>query len=163
MTMKELSTVVTNNTNEPIEAWELTIDTNFTITEITNSWAATITELEPYSYLLKGTYTGTVYANSSVTLGFIGVKDGDPKITDYSLTEVIVDENTLDSIINSSEENEFYDDCIDWSTMPDSDEDGLPDDLEEEYGCDPVYRKTILFTTYYYIWDEEQGFLEYTN
>lgn len=37
MTMKELSTVVTNNTNEPIEAWELTIDTNFTITEITNS------------------------------------------------------------------------------------------------------------------------------
>lgn len=70
--------VIQNNTDTAIEAWELTIDTNFTITEITNSWAATVTELEPYSYLLKGTYTGTVAANSSVSLGFIGVKDGEP-------------------------------------------------------------------------------------
>lgn len=85
--------VIQNNTDTAIEAWELTIDTNFTITEITNSWAASVTELEPYSYLLKGTYTGTVAANSSVSLGFIGVKDGEPEISSYSLTEVVVVEN----------------------------------------------------------------------
>ena len=73
------------------------MDTNFTITEITNSWAATVTELEPYSYMLKGTYTGTVYANSSVSLGFNGVKSGDPVVTDYSLTEVVVDEGLFES------------------------------------------------------------------
>ncbi len=126
--------ILQNNTDAPIEAWELMIDTNFTITEITNSWAATVTELEPYSYLLKGTYTGTVYANSSVSLGFVGVKNGEPEIISDSLTEVVIDE---DMINNVTYEDEFYDDCIDWSTVPDSDEDGLPDDLEEEYGCDP--------------------------
>ena len=84
--------IIQNNTDKPIESWELTVDTNFTITEITNSWAATVKELEPYSYMLKGTYTGTVYPNSSVSLGFNGVKSGEPTITDYSLTEVVADE-----------------------------------------------------------------------
>ena len=79
---------------------ELTFDTNFTITEITNSWAATVTELEPYSYRLKGTYTGTVYANSSVTLGFTGVKNGDPEISNTSLTEVVANESLIDFIKN---------------------------------------------------------------
>uniref|UniRef100_UPI0034A51F3B cellulose binding domain-containing protein n=1 Tax=Ruminococcus sp. RTP21198st1_G1_RTP21198_201120 TaxID=3141601 RepID=UPI0034A51F3B len=92
--------VITNNTDSPIEAWELTFDTNFTITEITNSWAATVTELEPYSYRLKGTYTGTVYANSSVTLGFTGVKNGDPEISNTSLTGVVANESLIDFIKN---------------------------------------------------------------
>lgn len=92
--------VITNNTDSPIEAWELTFDTNFTITEITNSWAATVTELEPYSYRLKGTYTGTVYANSSVTLGFTGVKNGDPEISNTSLTEVVANESLIAFIKN---------------------------------------------------------------
>ena len=89
--------IIQNNTDKPIESWELTVDTNFTITEITNSWAATVKELEPYSYMLKGTYTGTVYPNSSVSLGFNGVKSGEPTITDYSLTEVVADEKAISS------------------------------------------------------------------
>lgn len=72
------SIVITNHTDKPIEAWELSIDTNFTITEISNSWAATVTELDEYQYLLKGTYTSTIAANSSVSLGFIGVKSEEP-------------------------------------------------------------------------------------
>lgn len=92
--------IIQNNTDKPIESWELTVDTNFTITEITNSWAATVKELEPYSYMLKGTYTGTVYPNSSVSLGFNGVKSGEPTITDYSLTEVVADENLIASADN---------------------------------------------------------------
>ncbi|MCM1228150.1 MAG: cellulose binding domain-containing protein [Clostridium sp.] len=87
--------IIQNNTAEPIEAWELMVDTNFTITEITNSWAATVTELGSYRYMLKGTYTSTIYPNSSVSLGFNGVKSGDPIVTDYSLTEVVVDEEIV--------------------------------------------------------------------
>ncbi len=96
--------IIQNNTDQPIEAWELTVDTNFTITEITNSWAATVTELESYSYMMKGTYTGTVYANSSVSLGFNGMKSGDPVITDYSLTEVVADEE----IIHNASDDKNY-------------------------------------------------------
>ena len=119
--------IIQNNTDQPIEAWELTVDTNFTITEITNSWAATITELEPYSYMLKGTYTSTVYANSSVSLGFNGVKSGDPVITDYSLTEVVVDEN----IVNGFNWDNWY-------KLPDTDGDELPDEFENTIGTDPL-------------------------
>ena len=96
--------ILENTTDESIEAWELMVDTNFTITEITNSWAATVTELEPYNYLLKGTYTGTVAANSNVSLGFIGVRDGEAEIIDYSLTESVVDENTICNASN----NRYY-------------------------------------------------------
>ena len=49
---------------------------------------------------MKGTYTGTVYANSSVTLGFTGVKNGDPEISNTSLTEVVANESLIDFIKN---------------------------------------------------------------
>lgn len=39
--------ILTNNTDDPIEDWELTFDTGFTITEITDSWAGTMTALNP--------------------------------------------------------------------------------------------------------------------
>ncbi len=119
--------ILENATDKPIEAWKLTIDTNFTITEITNSWAATVTELEPYNYLLKGTYTGTVAANSNVSLGFIGVRDGEAEIIDYSLTEVVVDED----IINISNWNN-------WDSLPDTDNDNLCDYIELQVGADPL-------------------------
>ncbi|MBQ6946051.1 MAG: cellulose binding domain-containing protein [Ruminococcus sp.] len=108
------SIVITNNTDEPIEAWELTIDTNFTIKEFTKSWAANVTELGNDQYRLKGTYTSTIAANSSVPIGFIGVRNGDPTIDSYSMTEVLVQlpnnsENYIDLEAStrklSSEEN----------------------------------------------------------
>lgn len=84
--------IITNSTDKPIEDWELVFDTNFTITEITSSWSGTMTALEPYSYMLKGSYTSVIEPNSSVRLGFSGVKDGEPVITDTVLTEVVADE-----------------------------------------------------------------------
>lgn len=87
--------IIRNKSDVPIEAWELTVDTNFTITEITNSWAADVTELEPYSYMLKGTYTTIIPAGGEVSLGFNGMKEGDPVISEYSLTEVVVDEDAI--------------------------------------------------------------------
>lgn len=91
--------VITNLTDEPIEAWELVVDTNFTITAITNSWAATVTELEPYSYKLKGTYTSYIPANSSVSLGFTGIMNGSPQISDYSMTAIYADLNAFDIVL----------------------------------------------------------------
>ena len=84
--------IITNSTDKPITDWELVFDTNFTITEITSSWSGTMTALEPYSYMLKGSYTSLIEPNSSVKLGFSGVKDGNPIITDTALTEVVADE-----------------------------------------------------------------------
>ena len=62
--------IIQNNSEKPLEDWELTFDTNFTITEIKGSWAGTMTALEPYSYMLKGSYTNVIAPNSSVNLGF---------------------------------------------------------------------------------------------
>lgn len=94
---------ITNLTDDPIEAWELIVDTNFTITAITNSWAATVTELEPYSYRLKGTYTSYIPANSSVSLGFTGIMDGTPQISDFSMTAIYADLNAFDIFLQCSE------------------------------------------------------------
>ena len=84
--------ILTNETDKPIEDWELTFDTNFTITEITSSWAGTMTALEPYTYMLKGSYTNVIEPHSSVNLGFSGIKNGTPEIIDSSLTEIVADE-----------------------------------------------------------------------
>lgn len=109
---------IKNNTDKPIEMWELSIDTNFTIEEITNSWAATVTELDNYKYKLKGTYTSYIASNSYVELGFIGKKNGDPEIGDHSLTEISESKDIFDSINNTYDyavsdleklnENSFY-------------------------------------------------------
>ncbi len=123
--------IIQNDTDAPIEAWELKADTNFTITEITNSWAADVTELEPYNYMLKGTYTSIIPAGGSVSLGFNGMKEGEPIISDYSLTEVVVDESLINSFNWS-----------DWEDMLDTDGDGIPDEIEEEIGTDPLNSDT---------------------
>ena len=86
---------IQNNTDTVIECWELSFDSNFTIIEITDSWAANISNYNDGTYTLKGTYTNVIYANSSVTLGFMGIKSGEPEIFDYSLTEVAADEISI--------------------------------------------------------------------
>ena len=97
---------LTNITSDPLESWELTVDTNFTIEKITNSWAAEVTELSEGRYLLKGNYNSIVQPYSSVVLGFLGVKNGTPEISDYSLSVVSVDEPFLSSIITKQFEDE---------------------------------------------------------
>lgn len=88
--------IITNSTDKPIEDWELVFDTNFTITKITSSWSGTMTALEPYSYMLKGSYTSVIKPNSSVRLGFSGVKNGTPAIINSMLTEVVADEELIE-------------------------------------------------------------------
>ena len=110
---------LSNDSDEAIEDWELTFDTNFTITEITSSWAGTMTTLEPYSYKLKGSYTNVIAPHTSMALGFSGVKNGTPEIISSTLTEVVVDENMINNasnylssnkkeIVVGSDSNEVY-------------------------------------------------------
>ena len=81
--------VLENRTDKPIECWELTFDSNFTITKIKSSWAASLTDNGNCNYTFKGTYTGIVAANSSVSLGFQADKNGTPEIRNTKLTEVV--------------------------------------------------------------------------
>jgi len=77
--------------------------------------------------MLKGTYTGTVYANSSVSLGFNGVKSGDPVITDYSLTEVVLNEKLFDSaeLNNALVDGSFANDKVYAEAMYDSENENI--------------------------------------
>nr|MDE7365310.1 cellulose binding domain-containing protein [Ruminococcus sp.] len=121
--------IIQNNSEKPLEDWELTFDTNFTITEITGSWSGTMTALEPYSYMLKGSYTNVIAPNTSVNLGFSGVRNGTSEIVNYSMTEVAANEELINFLYLSSFGN--------WQNMPDTDGDGLPDKFEIFIGTDP--------------------------
>ncbi len=92
--------IITNMADDPIECWTLNFDSNFTIVEITDSWAASILSAAEGSYTLKGTYTNIIYGNSSAAIGFTGKKFGTPKIIDYTLTEVIKSDSMADSDSN---------------------------------------------------------------
>jgi hypothetical protein len=98
--------IIRNESAEPIEAWKLSIDTNFTIEQITNSWAAEITDSGDGKYELKGTYNSVIQPYSEVVLGFLGVKNGTPEIYSYSLSEVKANEELLMSLITESFEED---------------------------------------------------------
>lgn len=99
---------LTNNTDEPIEWWELTFDSNFTITKVTTSWAASVVDNGDCNYTFKGTYTGIVDANSSVVLGFQAIEDGDPEITNVSLTDVVYAGDEASNEYNLEDIGEAY-------------------------------------------------------
>lgn len=92
--------ILTNKTDKPMEWWELTFDSNFTITEIKTSWAASVINNGNCNYTFKGTYTGIIDPNSSVALGFQAIKNGDPMIDNISLTEMV-----FSNSVERSEEN----------------------------------------------------------
>lgn len=92
--------ILTNKTDKPMEWWELTFDSNFTITEIKTSWAASVINNGNCNYTFKGTYTGIIGPNSSVALGFQAIKNGDPMIDNISLTEMV-----FSNSVERSEEN----------------------------------------------------------
>lgn len=92
--------LLTNETDKPMEWWELTFDSNFTITEIKTSWAASVINNGNCNYTFKGTYTGIIGPNSSVALGFQAIKNGDPMIDNVSLTEMV-----FSNSVERSEEN----------------------------------------------------------
>ena len=98
--------VLTNETDKPIEWWELSFDSNFTVIEIMNSWAATMDAHGGGKYTLTALdYTGIIPAYSSAVLGFQAIKDGVPEIWDAKLSEVTVDETALYQAVVATPEN----------------------------------------------------------
>jgi len=125
--------VISNLTDTPIEAWEITLDTNFTFpTDPPESWGATITNVADYSYRLKGSYTSTIPANQSISLGFTGVLNGTPEISNISMTAIATDEQKINMLY-------AYDH---WDTLTDTDLDALPDLFESEIGTSPSIADT---------------------
>ncbi len=80
---------ITNTTDEPIMAWELSFNTeNF---DISGTSQFVILENTDNRYKITGTYNGNIPipANTSITMQFNGEKTGTPSLTDISLTEMM--------------------------------------------------------------------------
>jgi subtilisin family serine protease len=117
--------IINNNTDKPIEWWKLTFDSNFTITEVTTSWAASVIDNSDGNYTFEGTYTGIIEANSSVTLGFQAIKNGTPEISDISLNDVVYNGIEADNEYNLEDIGEAYFKDIESIYDIDIDENGI--------------------------------------
>lgn len=79
---------ITNTTNEPIMAWELTFDAeNF---EIDSTGQFEILAHSGNTYTITGTYNGNIPipANTSISMQFNGTKTGTPSLSNISMTEM---------------------------------------------------------------------------
>jgi len=86
---------VTNTGSEPLEAWTLSFDTNFTIS---NSWGGRIIDSTENSYTIASEmWTNPIMPNSSSSFGFTATKQADTEaaVTNFVLTSVKIDENTI--------------------------------------------------------------------
>ena len=86
---------VTNTGSEPLEAWTLSFDTNFTIS---NSWGGRIIDSTENSYTIASEmWTNPIMPNSSSSFGFTATKQADTEAaaTNFVLTSVKIDENTI--------------------------------------------------------------------
>lgn len=82
---------VTNTSDEPIEAWELSFDTNFTID---NLWDGRILDSTDNHYSIASEmWTNPIYSGDSKVIGFTATIDPAlvPEITNVNLTSVIID------------------------------------------------------------------------
>ena len=112
--------VLENTTDKPIEWWDLTFNTNFTITQILSSWAAELTINGNDNYTFKGTYTGIVEPHSSVRLGFTAATFTTPEIYAEELYEFVVNETLVFTTINATPTNyKVYDGWLFYSESGD--------------------------------------------
>ena len=116
---------VTNTGSEPLEAWTLSFDANFTIG---NSWGGRIIDSAENSYTIASEmWTNPIMPNSSSSFGFTAAKEADTEASadNFVLTSVIIDENAVPENPNEDIDYEL-----------DTDKDGLPDYYEEILGTD---------------------------
>lgn len=82
---------ITNTSDEPIEAWELSFDTNFTID---NLWDGRILDSTDNHYTIASEmWTNPIYSGDSKVISFTAAIDPAlaPEITNVGLTSVIID------------------------------------------------------------------------
>lgn len=117
---------ITNISDEPIEAWTLSFDSNF---DINNIWDAKLLTSENRSYeVANQLWTTPILAGESASFGFSADKSATENASaeNFVLTAVVVGKSAL--------EYPDFDDDIDYEL--DSDSDGLPDYYEDILGTD---------------------------
>ena len=116
---------ITNTSDEPIEAWTLSFDSNF---DISNIWNAKLLTSEKRSYKAANQlWTTPIKAGESASFGFSAEKSAteNANAENFVLTAVVVGRSTLE-----------YPDFDDIDYELDSDSDGLPDYYEDILGTD---------------------------
>lgn len=116
---------INNTSDEPIEAWTLTVDGNY---DITNVWNAKLLSQNEHTYeFANQLWTTPIKPGESAAFGFTADKSAtlNAATENYRLTAVVVGDTTLDDI--PAEE-------IDYEL--DSDSDCLPDYYEDILGTD---------------------------
>lgn len=137
-----------NRTERAIEDWVLEFDFEREITEL---WNGKIDSHEGNHYVIKNAdYNSIIDANAAITIGFNGIggkAEDEPQncILRSCLTGGIdsLEPGTEEDGTEDDVSDDFqYNDFVDWSSMTDSDGDGLPDDIEADYGTDPLNADT---------------------
>ena len=116
---------ITNVSDEPIEAWTLSFDSNF---DINNIWNAKLLTSENRSYeAANQLWTTPIKAGESASFGFSAEKSAteNANAENFVLTAVVVGRSALE-----------YPDFDDIDYELDSDSDGLPDYYEDILGTD---------------------------
>lgn len=120
---------VSNTSNEPIEAWMLSFDGNF---DITNIWNAKLISNENRAYKTAAElWTNPINPKEKVTFGFSASKSATDNIIadNFKLTAVVIGESKLENDPEKEPEED-----IDYEL--DIDNDGLPDYYEDILGTD---------------------------
>ena len=103
--------VITNKSDEPIEAWTYSFDSSFTID---NLWDARILESADNHYTVASEmWTNPIEVGASKTIGFTAAinSNGVPEKTSEKLTHVVIDENA-DIPVNPDEPEEHIIICF---------------------------------------------------
>lgn len=122
---------IENTSTEPIEAWTLFFDGNFTINNI---WNAKLLSSENGKYeVANQLWTTPIKVGESASFGFTADKSAteNAKAENFQLTAMVIGESILEK---EPYDPDNPDDDIDYEL--DTDEDGLPDYYEEILGTD---------------------------
>ena len=93
--------VITNTSEEPLEAWELSFDTTFTIN---NLWDGRIISSEENHYVVASEiWSNPIDVGGSKTIGFTGSKqaDDDAALSSFSLSAVVIDSDVTNGLLKS--------------------------------------------------------------
>lgn len=126
--------VVSNTSEEPIEAWTLSFDGNF---DINNLWNGKLLSSESRCYeVANQLWTNPIKPGESASFGFTAIKTAGEKakIKNISLTSVVIGDSSLEKDIHSQDDPHTENIDIDYEL--DSDGDSLPDYYEDEIGTD---------------------------
>ncbi len=132
---------VTNTSSRPIEAWELTFNTNFTVKDL---WNGVITDSSGNSYTVSSRMQNSLITpGNTVSIGINGEKEAGvvPVIDNITMSVAKAGgeapgtgDEPEDPDPEDPEDPEIPDPVTDYET--DTDGDSLPDYLETEFGTD---------------------------